>query len=460
MLKFSLIFFASIMVFIQAHSQSWSSIPGYELLAGHIERLESFEDSLLIYGVQGIPGYEEGYGALILKNGQLLPYGLPEINGAIIDIQDYGDYTYVGGAFSDYPDGMQKIFRVNSSGGLESVGQGSCSVVGAVRNLTVYNDLLIASTDLPDIDCQEDIDWMGMAAWDGESWIPIGGIWAGGGPTPYQTLIFNNKLFVLGKIGYISQDNSFENLEYAYNIAYWDGSVWGQPELGVNDRILDAVISPDGTSLIMGGVFTGANGVPVNKVVSWDMENWEPLGNGLPGTVFCLEYYNGYLFAGGSNLTPLGEHMAVFDGEQWYPIQGGSPDYFVLDMEVHDGDLYVSGTFDQVAGVNAVGLAKYHLEPDESPVSVIEQGAQTNKYKLEVYPNPSGPQTSIGITLPKGESAELVIHDLQGRELYSKEVSSSDEKIEVVLNNRQSEVLICELRRSATVVASTKWVIK
>jgi hypothetical protein len=84
------------------------------------------------------------------------------------------------------------------------------------------------------------------------------------------------------------------------NIAAWDGNSWQPMGSGFNDWVYALTVYNG--ELIAGGYFKTAAGVTVNGIARWDGSTWEPLGSGVAGAypdVVALTSYKGELIAGG-----------------------------------------------------------------------------------------------------------------------------------------------------------------
>jgi hypothetical protein len=93
---------------------------------------------------------------------------------------------------------------------------------------------------------------------------------------------------------------------FASNIAAWDGEQWnslGDGIPGSNTSIRALAVfdeggaeGPDaagaGPALYAGGFFNTANGAPANYIARWDGATWTPVGGGLNGQVFALAVFD------------------------------------------------------------------------------------------------------------------------------------------------------------------------
>jgi len=118
--------------------------------------------------------------------------------------------------------------------------------------------------------------------------------------------------------------------------------------------------------LIAGGYFTTAGGVTANGVASWNGTHWQPLGNGIYGTVWALTVYNGELIAGGVFPSASGvsvNHIARWNGSVWRPLGSGmSTENYrpVRAMAVYNGELVVGGHLSTAGGVTCNNIARWN----------------------------------------------------------------------------------------------------
>lgn len=152
-----------------------------------------------------------------------------------------------------------------------------------------------------------------IAKWDGEQWSPLG---TGLGGYPYfcEALgVFDDgtgpALFVGG--AFFSAGGS-----PARSIAKWDGKQWSALGTGVNSIATSLNVFDDGTgsgpALFVGGFFTQADGLTVDRIAKWDGHQWSSLNSTLNYEVYDLEVFDDGL---GPSLFMCGQFM----------IDGGSP---------------------------------------------------------------------------------------------------------------------------------------
>ena len=111
------------------------------------------------------------------------------------------------------------------------------------------------------------------------------------------------------------------------DLHWWDG-LGGQEK--VNGFVYAFTLYD--SSLVAGGLFTQAGGVPARDVARWDGKSWHALGDGMrrecPGAacvprVYALTVYNGDLIAAGYFHVAGGQsapHIARWNGSVWQAL--------------------------------------------------------------------------------------------------------------------------------------------
>jgi hypothetical protein len=169
---------------------------------------------------------------------------------------------------------------------------------------------------------------------------------------------------------------------------------------------MDMVVDSVRDVLYVAGGFTGFGNTICRGVAEWNDTVWRPVGTGIDtlwGT-WCLEIFNGELYAGGANETVSSQgdtlkNIYKFDGTKWVDVDGGA-NLAVMDMAVYNGNLYVGGYFTQVGnGVQASKIACYGTTCPTS-VGISEY---SSSLPFSVYPNP----TREFINVTTGENREL-----------------------------------------------------
>ena len=151
------------------------------------------------------------------------------------------------------------------------------------------------------------------ARWSGTTWEQLGSGLPLSGPLARveDMAIFNDgtgdALYVVG--GFYLAPSS--------GIAKWNGTAWSGVDIGLSGGIPKTILKFDaggGPSLYIGGDFTGAGGMPFDRIVRWDGANWHAVGSGIDDTIEQLAFFDPdlsgprapVLFAGGDFATAGG----------------------------------------------------------------------------------------------------------------------------------------------------------
>ncbi|MCA9278054.1 MAG: WD40 repeat domain-containing protein [Phycisphaeraceae bacterium] len=150
--------------------------------------------------------------------------------------------------------------------------------------------------------------------------------------------------------------------------ARWDGTIWHEMAMGLNDQVDELIALPNGHAVACGSIGTG--------VQIWDGQSWTPLGGGVIGTVDSIgRAPNGDIVAAGDFLTgaPAFERdIARWDGTAWSSI--GKPlrvsTGFSTVAMFPDGDFVVSGDWSNPPSGSPHTIARW----DGSDWDVIGNG--------------------------------------------------------------------------------------
>jgi hypothetical protein len=124
---------------------------------------------------------------------------------------------------------------------------------------------------------------------------------------------------------------------------------------GVNSTVRTLYNDTSNNLLYVGGSFLSADGLTANGIATWNGAIWDTLGTGIGGgasPVVSICSYNGELYAS----TYSSQSFYKWDGISWQVIQCNGP---VLQLYLHNTDLYAVGWFDTIGGVPASKVAKY-----------------------------------------------------------------------------------------------------
>jgi len=259
-----------------------------------------------------------------------------------------------------------------------------------------------------------------IARWDGTTWSGLGGPSAvgvdddvyslaayddGGGPVLYAGGWFETAggLTVNG-------------------IARWDGTTWsrliGPAGVGVDDAVDTLAVYDDGSgpALYVGGWFDTAGGVTVNHIARWNGSAWSGLSNpsgpdpGTSGRVLTLAVYDDgsgpALYVGGWFTSAGGvivNRIARWDGNVWSGLDGPSAtgvDDDVYDLAAHDDGngpaLYAGGAFTSAGGVTVNRVARWNGSAWTGLSGPSAMGVDGAVDALAQYDDGSGPTLYAG----------------------------------------------------------------
>ena len=266
-------------------------------------------------------------------------YGLGVFNGILIA---GGSFSLQGGSSLAWLDGNSwKLLGGGTNGWVRglTVAGGKLYVAGGFSTVGKGGQTLPANT---------------IAAWDGTSWSALG-----------SGITSVTQLYTLASYGtdvLVGGAFNFAGGASAVNIAVWKGNYWDN-SLSKYGKGLDQsarVLLSDDSSVIVGGGFTIADEITVNRIARWD-GNWHPYGDGFNGNVFALCKYGTDLIAGGifssSGTTPVAR-IGRWNGSSWDPVGGGA-DGAVWAMVVYNGDLIAAGDFSNIGGQPASRIARW-----------------------------------------------------------------------------------------------------
>ena len=196
-----------------------------------------------------------------------------------------------------------------------------------------------------------------VVVWNGNSCVPLGSGLSGAGGG--LVVLANGDLVASGPA-----------LGGPVSHVRWNGTSWSAlaPSTALNFRAL-ALAKLSGGDFVVGGEFTYAGQVAVNKIARRSGAQWVPFGTGLGsslpgGAVFALAVLqNGDIVAGGGFSVPAGpaaQSIARWDGVAWVPLGGGlgiSNTYALAVLP--NGDLIAGGTFTTAGGNAANCIARW-----------------------------------------------------------------------------------------------------
>jgi hypothetical protein len=255
----------------------------------------------------------------------------------------------------------------------------------------------------------------GIARWDGVTWQSVG---AGLSYQGYPLNSFGYAMCLLGDSLVVGGEFDHAGGLPANNIALWDGAGWHAIGDGFTEPFAYGgevyTVAIWNGHLVAGGDFTVSGTQPMQGVAIWDGASWQQLGTNAV-TISWLRVADGVLFASGEFRLPDGTEIysaARWTGTDWHILGSGTTDPY-LTIAVHDGYLYES----------AVGLVNGHLShnlsriPLSATLDASRPQARESRLSLAVSPNPARGSVALFFSLPAAGHVRLTLLDVSGREV-------------------------------------------
>lgn len=264
--------------------------------------------------------------------------GWHDVHGGVFDdplfcIGDDGTDLYVGG---QVPTGVVRWDDgewVLLGGGIGTRNQDSHTI----RDLAAWEGGVVACGSFTLPSCmKDDYGCEDVAFWDGDAWHRL----AGGLPSGE------------GQCVAVFQDQVYVGLQSQQRLARWTGDAW-EAVGGLNGQV--SALAVHGGELIVGGSFTEAGGLTVNRIAAFDGADWRALGGGVDNSVNALHSTETGLVAAGRFTAAGGAaalRIARWDGAAWHAL-GEGLDGAVNALGTYQGELIAGGVF---AGSGATAL--------------------------------------------------------------------------------------------------------
>jgi hypothetical protein len=167
-------------------------------------------------------------------------------------------------------------------------------------------------------------------------------------------VMFQNKLYIAG-------DFDKTGKYYCAGIGRWNGTSWDTVNFKPNGY--PWYLKVYNNELYAAGGFSQIGGITTNNIAKFDGTNWHNVGYPFYTCVTAIESYKGKLFMAGQTTTASSScaNLAFYDGISWQSWAGVSGDASktVWGMKVIDSMLYVFGRFYSIGGTNCSGLAAW-----------------------------------------------------------------------------------------------------
>jgi len=168
--------------------------------------------------------------------------------------------------------------------------------------------------------------------------------------------------------------------------------------------------------------------------------------------VWCLQVYNGKLFAGGYFTTAGGSpasYIAAWNGSSWSPLGSGT-DYGIYSLAVLNNALYAGGVFLHAGGQPASRVAKW-----TEPMAVGEESQQ--KFTIAISPNLFTTQATITFS-KEVHNATFSLYNLLG-DKAAETTGITGESFQFNRGNLRSGVYVFELTEKEKSIGRGKAVV-
>ncbi|CAN5204933.1 hypothetical protein BH09BAC5_BH09BAC5_14750 [soil metagenome] len=159
-------------------------------------------------------------------------------------------------------------------------------------------------------------------------------------------------------------------------IARWNGLQWDSLGAGIDPLSLGwpqntLAITRYNNEIYAGGAFHSAGSVWSAKIAKWDGTHWDSLPippfsvNDLNGAIWSLEAINGNLYIGGMFDTVAGfpcKNIAKWDGVSWTSLNFPNLQYGISINAIteYNGDIYVAGAFHNTINDSVSNILKWN----------------------------------------------------------------------------------------------------
>lgn len=319
--------------------QQWGVLPQNDATLDYTALLSAPQG--LYAAVDGVMLWQQGRVSL-LANSTWATLGTP-FSGPVNALALRGTELYAGGSFT--------VASGAAAGGLARwdgaqwqpvIGAGGERVQGSVAALAATAGTLYVGGDL---DGSVGVDANGVARWDGASWTTLGSPGADGvDQTVLSLSVLSDELLVGGELERAGATS-------VSAIARWNGQDWlaldARPRLGLDAAALQAASDGQG-GIYVAGALRKAGTVRTPGVAFWNGQAWSALGSGLDGIATSLALTGSQVWVGGT-LTRAGSApaagLARWDGSQWFAPPSPQPALSAVHaIAASDTDLYVAGS--------------------------------------------------------------------------------------------------------------------
>jgi hypothetical protein len=276
--------------------------------------------------------------------------------------------------------------------------------LAAASAIETYNNELYIGGNFANINNQP--RWR-IAKWlGGTNWANVGPGFSQGQGWVNNMHVYNGELYVAGKL-------DLPGTGLYYNLVRWDGTQWDSVGGSWHPIYFGCMVTDTINNLLyIGASPIVVNGVSIKDIAIWDGTNLYP-GPASPFFgVNHMAFYNNELYAAGHSITMSPDTMfAKFDGNNWtiIPTTNGG----ITGLTVHNGNLFVGGTFDSIAGLPIKKLACYGINCPQN-VGMQDNPEPIKAFDFKLYPNPASNQFTLTITATEPKRYTFKIYNALG----------------------------------------------
>lgn len=237
-------------------------------------------------------------------------------------------------------------------------------------------------------------------------------------------------------------------------VTYWNGSSWQAmgDTPGVNDTVYAIEITP-ADEWFIGGAFTTADGITVNRIAGFNSNGFYALDDGLPDVVWSLKYnpYDKKLWVGGDFLY-AGSNVAVgyigtWSGAAWCHVDINLPGGFTVAAIAFDGErVYLGGDASGTAAAAGSATATSTGTAGAPPIFTVRRSGGTAATIESFINTTTGKRLIMRYVLASGET--LTINLATGKVISS----SKGEQIGVIFPD--SDIATWLIEPGANVIAT------
>ncbi len=267
------------------------------------------------------------------------------INGVVNAIAISGSQVFAAGDFGNA--GGTGVGRIAKWNGTTWSGLGN-GLNGVVSALTVSGSDLYASGEFT---ASGTTQLNRIAKWDGNTWSRFGN----GSEVPVSAVgVTGSSILASG---------TFSDAFGARftGVGKWDGSSWSLAGFGSGAGLhsIARVIVPSGSDVYVGGSFRFAGDVQAYSVAKWNGSSWSafpPFAGIQAGEIRAIAVSGNNVYVGVPAFLGVTTRLAKWDGTSWTTMAEVAGINALLAV---GNDLYVSGSFLQIGGVQAKDIAKW-----------------------------------------------------------------------------------------------------